>query len=153
MSTDSDIDSLVAQLQGVSKTVNEVRNTSENYPVVTKENLETFVIDKASRLINESADTISYLRRLVEAAPDAKEVEALASLINASTSAIDTLSKMVVSEKKNNTLKEIKQLDLVAKTKTEEIKQVKYTREEIFKQLFKNEPKEAEIVDIPTQQG
>lgn len=153
MSNDSDIDSLVAQLQGVTKAANEVKNNVNQYPVVTKENLENFVIDKASRLINESADTISYLRNLVESAPDPKDVEALASLINASTSAIDTLSKMVVSEKKNNTLKEIKQLDLVAKTKTEEVKKVKYTREEIFKQLFKEEPKEAEVVDVPTQQG
>jgi len=141
MEDPTDIDSLVSQLQGINKIAKNQNTIQEQIPI-TKENLESFIIDQASKLIQDTNFTIQTIKPMVEAAPDAKEVSALAELIQASTSTLDTLSKLVISDKKNNTMKEIKKMDVEKKTVREETKNLKYTREEIFKQLFTNEPTE-----------
>lgn len=152
MSESPDIDSLVSQLQGISKAVNNIDQIAEQTSV-TKENLEQFIIDKASKLVDNTNETISYLTRLVQAAPDAKEVAALAELIKASSSTLDTLSKMVVSEKKNNTTKEIKQLEIAMKQKPDDVTKLKYTRDEIFKQLFTEEPIDTNLQPVQSTEN
>lgn len=143
----TDINSLISQLQGINNTVNNIDELSQQTSI-SKENLEQFIIDKASQLVNDTTSTIAYLKRLVEAAPDAKEVASLAELVKASSSTLDTLTKMVISDKKNNTIKELKQLDMAIKQKPEALKN-KYTRDEIFKQLF--EPATGTVVEINSQ--
>jgi len=143
----TDINSLISQLQGINTAANNIDELAQQTSV-SKENLEQFVIDKASQLINDTTSTIGYLKRLVEAAPDAKEVASLAELVKASSSTLDTLTKMVISNKKNDTIKEIKLLDITLKQKPDAIKN-KYTRDEIFKQLFV--PPENTVVEINSQ--
>ena len=145
MDDPTDIDSLVSQLQGINKIVRNQDNILQQIPI-TKENLESFIIDQASKLVIDTNFTIQTIKPLVEAAPDAKEVSALAELIHASTMTLDTLSKLVISDKKNTTIREIKKMDIEKKAEKQEIHKLKYTREEIFKQLFTDQPKE--IIEI-----
>ncbi len=145
MEDPTDIDSLVSQLQGINKIARNQDTIQQQIPV-TKENLETFIIDQASKLVQDTNFTIQTIKPLVEAAPDPKEVSALAELIHASTMTLDTLSKLVISDKKNTTMREIKKMDVEKKTEKQETQKLKYTREEIFKQLFSDQPKD--VVEI-----
>lgn len=145
MEDPTDIDSLVSQLQGINKIARNQDAIQQQIPV-TKENLETFIIDQASKLVQDTNFTIQTIKPLVEAAPDPKEVSALAELIHASTMTLDTLSKLVISDKKNTTMREIKKMDVEKKAEKQETQKLKYTREEIFKQLFSDQPKD--VVEI-----
>lgn len=141
----TDIDSLVSQLQGINKIARNQDTILQQIPI-TKENLESFIIDQASKLVQDTNFTIQTIKPLVEAAPDAREVSALAELIHASTMTLDTLSKLVISDKKNTTMREIKRMDVEKKAEKQEIQKLKYTREEIFKHLFTDQPKE--VIEI-----
>lgn len=145
MEDPTDIDSLVSQLQGINKIARNQDTILQQVPI-TKENLESFIIDQASKLVQDTNFTIQTIKPLVEAAPDAKEVSALAELIHASTMTLDTLTKLVISDKKNTTMREIKKMDVEKKTEKQETQKLKYTREEIFKQLFTDQPRE--IIEI-----
>jgi hypothetical protein len=147
MEDPTDIDSLVSQLQGINKIAKNQNAIQEQIPI-TKDNLETFIIDQASKLIQDTNFTIQTIKPMVEAAPDAKEVSALAELIQASTSTLDTLSKLVISDKKNTTLKDIKKMDVEKKSARDETHKLRYSREEIFKQLFSNEPTEVDEIKL-----
>lgn len=147
MEDPTDIDSLVSQLQGINKIAKNQNTIQEQIPI-TKENLESFIIDQASKLIQDTNFTIQTIKPMVEAAPDAKEVSALAELIQASTSTLDTLGKLVISDKKNNTLKEIKKMDVEKKQVKDETQKLKYTREEIFKQLFEHDTTEVSEIKL-----
>ena len=153
MSESNDIDSLVSQLQGINEIANNVDEIAEETNI-TKETLEQFIIDQASQLVKNSNQTINLINRVVKAAPDAKEVIALAELMKASSSTLDILSKLVISDNKNKTIKEVKQLELTTKTKPDDQKKIKYTREEIINQLFEHtKTADAEVVSSqPVQQ-
>lgn len=142
------IDSLVSQLQGINKIAKNQDEIREQIPV-TKENLEDFIISQASQLVQDTTFTIQTIRSVVEAAPDAKEVSALAELINASTSTLDTLSKLVISTKKNETMRELKKLDVATKTSSPQLANQKCTRDEIFKKLF-DDTNVKDVVEIKT---
>lgn len=145
MEDPTDIDSLVSQLQGINKIAKNQQAIQQQVPI-TKENLETFIIDQASKLVQDTNFTIQTIKPMVEAAPDPKEVSALAELIHASTMTLDTLSKLVISDKKNTTMREIKKMEVERKAEKQETQKLKYTREEIFKQLFSEQPKD--IIEI-----
>lgn len=114
----------------------------------TKENLEEYVIDSASTIVNEGLDLIKNLGVFLNAAPEAKDLSAYAELINATSSAIESLNKIIVQNKKGDTLKELKKMDyehkkdLIGDAKDALVS----TREEIFKKLIKN----ADVIEIKT---
>lgn len=112
----------------------------------TKENLEQYVIESASSIVNEGVDLIKNLGVFLNAAPEAKDLSAYAELINATSSAIESLNKIIVQNKKGETLKELKRMDY--EQKRELIGDAKEalvsTREEIFKKLIKN----AEVIEV-----
>lgn len=152
MSTENDIDTLVSQLQGLNKIAEKQNDLVKSIPL-KKEQLEDFIIERGGKLIESSTETIEMLKQVVQAAPDSKEVAALAELIKASSSTLDTLTKLIISNNKNNTMKEIKQLDINAKTKTDSVKGNRFTREEIFQQLFGSTVKDATVTNSqPSQQ-
>lgn len=153
MSESNDIDSLVSQLQGINEIADNIDEVSTETNI-TKETLEQFIISQASQLVKNSNQTISLINRVVKAAPDAKEVIALAELTKATSSTLDILSKLVISENKNKTIKEVKQLEITTKSKPEEQKKLKYTREEIFKQIFQDgKTQDVEVINPqPAQQ-
>lgn len=152
MSELNDIDSLVSQLQGINEIADNMDDVS-NENNITKETLEQFIINQATQLVKNSNQTINLINRVVKAAPDAKEVIALAELTKATSTTLDILSKLVISDNKNKTIKEVKQLDILTKNKSEDPKQLKFTREEIFKQIFNNgKPQDTEFINLQTEQ-
>ena len=106
-----------------------------------KEQVEDFVIQQSSKLIRETNDLIMSMKDYIAHSPESKEILALSELIKASTSAIDTLNKINLSEKKNKAAKEIKAMDIESKKElktTENQNRMTFTREEILKKLMES---------------
>jgi len=138
---------LLSQLQDANKKAEEAKK--ENNPL-KKEDIERFVIEKAGRLVEESIDVVSNVKEYISSAPESKDVGSLAELIGATATAIETLNKIIVSDKKNETIIKAKEMDI---TSRKELKQVDNTnkllatREQVFKMLIDSANKSARIID------
>ena len=141
------VDSLVGQLRDNNQQAERVRVQRDP---IKKEQLEEFIIQRGGELVQDALDMVQTLRDDVLAAPDDKNVTAYAGLITATSNAIDTLNKTVLSDKKNNTMVKIKEMDIESKRELHQLEgqaKAALTREEIFKMLISNtKPIEAEIV-------
>ena len=112
---------------------------------VSKENLEEFVVDSAGTVINECVDLVKNLGIFMQSSPNAKDLSAYAELINASANAIETLNKIIVQDKKSETLKDLKKMDHNMKKDLlgDAKEMLTLSREDMFKKL-----KDIEIVEI-----
>ena len=115
-----------------------------------KEELEKFVVEKGGNLVEESLSMIKNVRDYIISSPEAKDVDAFAGLVAATSAAIDTLNKIVVNDKKSETSVKVKQMDIESRKelKQEETNQ-KFlaTREQIFKMLMDSTKKDAQETD------
>lgn len=142
---ENDIDSLISQLQGADKLEN---NAIKSLKPVEKANVEDFIINQASELITKTSASIDTLNAILQAAPTPKDTEALAQLIQSYTSALETLTKLVITDKKNATAKELKQMEIDNRKKQGDNPSPgdvrKMSRDEVYKMLFENQPKDVE---------
>ena len=142
---DEEVNDIISQIKNQSKILKKPESTM---PELTKEGLEDFVIKNAAKTVQMSVEMMEQLKTEVLAGADSKLVESVSELVKATTSAIDSLSKLKIAEDKNKTQKEITQMNIDAKvTKDDdERKGVLLSREEIIKVLM--EPKKENIIDI-----
>jgi len=144
------MDDLISQLQTTNQTATAVA-TPRLQETVTKDNLEDYVIQKSSALVTGTIDMVDTVRDYIVSAPESKDVSSLAELINAATNAVETLNKIVLSNKKNTTLVKVKEMDIASKKELQDTNneaQLRITREEAFKLLAANtKPIEAEIIE------
>lgn len=137
--SDDNIDDIIDALKEKNQQLNkEVRK-------VSKENIEEFVVDSAGTVINECVDLVKNLGVYLHAAADPKDLSAFAELINASANAIETLNKIIIQDKKSDTLKELKKMDHnIKKDLLGDAKEMLVlSREDMFKKL-----KNVEIIEI-----
>jgi hypothetical protein len=94
---------------------------------------------------------VATVKDFIISAPNAEDVEALAGLIKAASSAIDSLNHLTVADKRSNTSIKLKEMDISSKRELQQsdnTQRLLTTREEIFKMLTdKAKPIEAEIVE------
>jgi valyl-tRNA synthetase len=147
------IDSFIAGLSPedkeiVSKDTSKVTTSiAVNTPKTTEE-MQTFVIQHSAELVENSVKSIMELQKLTVATGDPEMMAGLASLIAASTGAIETVNKIHLQAKKAEANKEIKLLELEGKKEIQRLKNDGYlnlpagntnilvaTREEIIAQL------------------
>lgn len=155
MSDDKTVDSLLNQLKDASAISNNVANVSENFNL-PKEELEQFVINNAGRLIVECVDTIHNYKDMINSAPNAEDVSSYSDLIGATTKALESLNKIIVQDKRSNTSKELKKLDMESKKELIEHEAnanlFVSTREELFRRLMDetNNPKSVsgDVIDV-----
>ena len=131
----TEVETLVDQLNRASTLAK--RNQNEAEPL-KKEEVEKFVIEQSADLIRESMDMIKTMKDFVVSSPNARDVEALAGLIAAASSAIETLNKQVIMDRKVEAMVKSKELD--AKNRKDSILQetqakIMITREEMVKNL------------------
>ena len=138
---------LLSQLNSANEKASKVEKEQN---ILTKETMEKFVIEKAGRLVEESLGVVTNVKDYISSAPEAKDVGSLADLIAATSTAIETLNKIIVTDKKNETLMKAKEMDIAAR---KEIKQADnqtkllITREQVFKMLIDNANNSAKIID------
>jgi hypothetical protein len=142
-----EVGTLLDQLQAVSTNVSQVKK--ERDPI-TKEELEKFTIENGAALVQDALEMVATVKDFIISAPNAEDVEALAGLIKAASSAIDSLNHLTIADKRSNTSVKLKEMDIESRKelqKSDNAQRLLATREEIFKMLVdKAKPIEAEIV-------
>lgn len=148
MSDDNNnLDDLLAQFQPSKD------DTSPSVPreefKLDKEKLEEFLLNNSGKLIKDSLEYIEDIGQFVTAAPDSRDVEALAKLVSSSAAALETLNKIHIADQKNKSSMEIKKLDIESKKALQQNQnEAKFlmNREELLAQLIdKAKIVEAEI--------
>tara|TARA_A100000172_G_scaffold76432_1_gene59940 strand:+ start:820 stop:1284 length:465 start_codon:yes stop_codon:yes gene_type:complete len=138
MSDDNNsINDLLSQLQGSTDTSDSTVPREEF--TLSKEKLEEFLLNNSGKLIKDSLGYIEDIGQFVTAAPDSRDVEALAKLVSSSAAAIETLNKIHIADQKNKSSMEIKQLDIESKKQLQQNQnehKLLVNREELMRQLF-----------------
>lgn len=133
--TQQAVDNILSQLKGL-----DVKKETQIVPMeqVTPENLEQFVIDKASELINKSLTVLDEYQSVLTASPSEESAEAMAGLISAASSAIETLNRVMATNKKAATSIKLKEMDVASRKENNErdnATRLLMTRSEIMKML------------------
>ena len=142
---DNTVDSILNQIKNTPTILKKVNQISTDE--ITKENLENFVIQYTSRLVENATESVEYIKDNVQAAPTADDVISLAELIKSTSGALEVLNKIVNNNKKLDTSIKIKQMDVDSKREELDTKvnlAITASREEIMKQLFNK----AKVIDI-----
>lgn len=146
---EDNIDDLINQLKNTDKEIKKLPKKEEF--TLDKQDLEQFLINKAGKLINDSMEMVDNVKQYVAAAPNSEEVESLANLLKATTSSIDSLSRIFVQNKRSETSVNVKQMDIDSKKEllqTDHQNKLELSREEVLERLIKN----ADIIEADVVQ-
>ena len=150
-----EIGDLVDQLKNAEQYLKKPHKAEEDFDLDPEE-LEKFILNNAGKLVKKSIDMVDEVKQYVETAPESRDVSSLSELINASSSAIETLSKILVQNKKDKTQKEVKQMDIDGKKQLmqgEFNAKVMLSRDDVMKELFaKVEREEKDITPTQSQE-
>jgi hypothetical protein len=140
MDTDLDdaVNDILSQLKG---TVTIAKKQPEE-EILTKDQLEEFIIKNSGKLVTKSLNIVDDVKDYVASAPDAKDVAALAELISATSSAIETLNKVYISDERNKTQVAVKQMDVDSRERmniTDNKTKILLSREDIMKALVNDD--------------
>jgi hypothetical protein len=91
-------------------------------PPKTGEEMEAFVLKHSADLVENSVKSIMELQKLTVATGDPDMMAGLASLIAASTGAIETVNKLHMLNKKAEINKEMKKIELEGKKELQQLK-------------------------------
>jgi len=145
---DAEVDDIISQIRNQSKIVNQL--PKQQHQTLKKEDLEEFLITNAGKVVNHSLEMVENLKLEVLAGADSKLIESVSELVKATTSAIDSLSKLKISEDKIKAQKEITQMNIQAKIIKDEEEsdtpKLTFTRNDIIKLLLQKE--EQPVVDV-----
>lgn len=144
------VDDIISQLREFPTVVKKSEELSE---IMDKNKVQDFVIEYSTRLIKSATESVEYVKDIVQAAPTPDDVSALAELIGSTSTALDILNKMSISDKKLDNAMKIKQMDIETKQKQLETKvatTILLTREEVMRQLIEqsNKIKKPKVVEI-----
>lgn len=142
------MDELVEQLKNSNNTL---KAHQKERTQVTDDNLEQFIMNTSSALIEDSLEVLSNVKEYTASSPDARECQSIAELIKAAATAIDTLNKVSLQNKKSKTQMDIKKLDIETKkgiATQEQQTKLLLSREDIMDKLFQD----AETIDITEDQ-
>ena len=142
--TDDAVDDLISQLQGNVQVASDIE-TKEEYKL-NKEELEDFLLQHSGKLIKGSVDFVDDVKQFITSAPDAKDLEAFSKLVGASAAAIESLNKILMSNKKIEATEKLKIMDIESKKQLQDSDneaKLFLNREELMKQLLDN----AQIID------
>lgn len=143
-----ELDDAVSDIISQIKSNKKVANTVEE-EVIDPEKLEEFLISRSSKLINKSLNIVDNVNDYISSAPENRDVAALAELIKASSSAIETLNRLHTAKERNETQKEVKMIDIEARERmniADNQTRVLLSREDIMDALISD--KDEKTIDI-----
>lgn len=132
---DRDVDSIIAQIKNQSRSL---KQPEREKPDLKKEDLEKFIIENAAAVVLDSIEMIQTLKTDILPGADPKMVEATSELVKATTAAIESLSRLKLSDDKIKSQKEIKRMEIETKMEPEKSSGLYISREELIKHLFVN---------------
>lgn len=150
LDTQQAVDNILSQLKGL-----DIKKETQVVPAeqVSPENIEQFVIDKASELINKSLTVLDEYQAVLTASPSEESAEAMAGLISAASGAIETLNRVMSTNKKAETSIKIKEMDVAARKENNQrdnATRLMMTRGEIMQMLTDatKESQQEKIVEV-----
>ena len=144
---DIDPDDLISQLKNLPTDSKMLERAATEYPELSKEDVEEFVINKSCKLIQDSLELIDNMKEVVHHMPEAENISSLAELIKASSGAIETLNKIVIQDKKTNTTITSKKMDIESRRELQTSDQshaLTMSREEIMARLINDKS----VIDV-----
>ena len=141
---DEAVNDIIAQL----KQNNKVAKAPVEESVLNKEDLEDFLIQNSGKLIKKSLSIVDNVNDYISSAPENRDVAALAELIKASSSAIETLNKLHVAKERNETQLEVKKIDVQSKERiniADNQAKILLSREDILNALV---DEDQEVIDV-----
>jgi hypothetical protein len=139
---DTDLDDAVNDILSQLKGTVAVTKKQPDEEILTKDQLEEFIIKNSGKLVTKSLNIVDDVKDYVASAPDAKDVAALAELISATSSAIETLNKVYISDERNKTQVQVKQMDVESRERmniTDNKTKILLSREDIMKALVNDD--------------
>jgi hypothetical protein len=132
---DREVDDIISQIKNQSRTINSTQDFQPKE--ISKEEMEMFIINNAASVVQQCSEMLDKLGKEAVASVDPKIIESVASLAKATTSAIDSLSKLKIAEDKLTTQKELAKLANESKNKDDENrpKGLMMSREDLMKYL------------------
>lgn len=139
-----EINSLLEQLKANNKATKEVEKTGEQFNL-DKEDLEQFVLNSSGKLIQDSVSMINNMKEYITAGGSPDDIHAFSELFKASTQAMEILNKILIQNKRGETTKEVKQMDIDSKQlmNTQNVQATLISRDDVLKQLMDD----AKIID------
>ena len=141
---DEAVNDIISQL----KQNNKVSRAPIDESVLDKEDLEDFLIQNSGKLIKKSLSIVDNVNDYISSAPENRDVAALAELIKASSSAIETLNKLHVAKERNETQVAVKQMDVESKERlniADNQTKMLLSRDDIMKALI---DKDEDVIDV-----
>lgn len=143
VNVDNAVSDLLEQLQEKGTTA------SKNIPKqeLNKEDMEKFLLLYSSQLIKGSVEFVEDLKQYINSAPTPEDVTAMATLVSSSAAAIETLNKLLIANKNNETKIQIKNMDIESKKQLQQIDmqgKLLMNREDLLKKLMED----AKIVNV-----
>lgn len=111
---ESEVDNIINELRG-SAIPSPVEPEKQPTEAVTDENVNTYVYQKTAEVIQAGLDAITALSSNIAMGADPKEIAAMASLMSATTKAIDSLNSINLQHKQSTTAVELKKMDIAGK--------------------------------------
>lgn len=134
------IDDIVSKIKGEEQLI-----IAQPVPEVTDETVNNYIYQKSTELVESSLATINALQQTIMQGAVPEEINALTSLVAATTKALDTLNKINLQNKQIKAASNNKKLelearkDIASKRLPSTTNVLIATREEVMKSL--NEPK------------
>jgi hypothetical protein len=145
VNTNDDLSTLLDELTSISVPKPSISKLSKEQ-TLEEVDINQYVLNKSKALIDAGVDAVQDLKDVVISAQNPDEIESLASLLNATTKAIEVLNKSNLIDKKANKDKELKIMEIEARKEIAQLKPGSTTtnntnvliasREEIMKKLF-----------------
>lgn len=143
---DSAVDDIITQIRDHDRDIN---SSTFVQKIPDIDNVEQFILEKTSALINSSVNMVEDVKDYISSAPENRDVASLAELIRASSSAIDTLTKIHTSREQNKNRIEVKQIDIKSKERINAIDnqtKVLLSRDDVLQVLMNNDDKD--VIDV-----
>lgn len=147
-SLDEAVNDILSQLKDTTTLARKVPTIEED---LQKEDLEKYIISTSGKLINKTMGIIDNVNDYISSAPEAKDVTALAELLKAAATSIESLNKVYTSIERNKTVKEVKQMDIDSREKINVNDNATFllSRKEVMQELLKKaEEPDPKIVDV-----
>ena len=143
-----ELDEAVSDIISQLKQNNKVARAPVEESVLNKEDLEDFLIQNSGKLIKKSLSIVDNVNDYISSAPENRDVAALAELIKASSSAIETLNKLHVAKERNETQLEVKKIDVQSKERmniADNQAKILLSREDVISALVEDD---SEVIDV-----
>lgn len=145
---DNAVNELLEQLQQKGTNASDTSKFKE----LSKEDMEKFLLMYSSQLIKGSVEFVEDLKQYITSAPTPEDVTAMATLVSSSAAAIETLNKVLLTNKNIEAKFKLKTMDIESKKQLQQTEmegKLLMNREELLKKLIDD----SKIINVEVTDG